>query len=106
MPVAVPAGFRPDRAGVVTAGGGPRTGVRSWTDGRGWFTVQATADWDGDRLFGDLGPDVRPIELDGAGTAYVSATASGSACTPTTSTSWSPAACPPSASQRSPPGSA
>jgi hypothetical protein len=72
VPVAVPAGFRPDRAGVVAAGG-PRTGVRSWTDGRGWFTVQATADWDGDRLFGDLGADVRPIELDGAGTAYVSA---------------------------------
>lgn len=72
-PAAVPAGFRPDRTGVVATGGGPRTGVRSWTDGRGWFTVQATADWDGDRLFGDLGPDVRPIELDGAGSAYVSA---------------------------------
>jgi hypothetical protein len=45
--------------------------VRTWTDGRAWVKVRATRDWPGGRLFGDLGPLVRPLGL-GAGVAYAS----------------------------------
>jgi hypothetical protein len=50
---------------------GPRVAVRSWTDGRAWLKLRATGDWPGGRLFGDLGPLVRPLAL-GAGVAYAS----------------------------------
>jgi hypothetical protein len=100
VPAWLPAGFRPYRSGVaggpggVRPGGsggpqggpqvkgvpggcpggtgcGPRVAVRSWTDGRAWVKVRATGDWPGGRLFGDLGPLVRPLAL-GAGVAYAS----------------------------------
>jgi Putative zinc-finger len=48
---------------------GPTVAVGTWTDGRAWVKVRATRDWPGGRLFGDLGPLVRPAGL-GAGTAY------------------------------------
>jgi Putative zinc-finger len=98
-PAWLPAGFRPYRSGVVGPGGvrpggsggpqggppeggrpkgcpggtecGPRVAVRSWTDGRAWVKVRATRTWPGGRLFGDLGPLVRPLAL-GAGVAYAS----------------------------------
>jgi hypothetical protein len=72
-PGALPAGFRPHRAGTVATTGGPEVGVRSWTDGRAWLTVRATAGWTGGRLFGDLGPDVVPVDLGDAGVGYASA---------------------------------
>jgi len=72
-PGRLPEGFREYRAGTVTTPGGPRVGVRSWTDGRAWLTVRATEGWLGGHLFGDLGPDVRPLDLGSAGQAYVSA---------------------------------
>jgi len=72
-PSRLPDGFRPQRSGTVTAPGGPRVGVRSWSDGRAWLTVRATEGWRGGRLFGDLGPDVRPIDLGPAGQGYASA---------------------------------
>lgn len=72
-PGQLPEGFREYRTGRVAAPGGPRVGVRSWTDGRAWLTVRATEGWSGGRLFGDLGPDVRPLDLGAAGQAYVSA---------------------------------
>ena len=72
-PGALPAGFRPHRAGAVATPGGPEVGVRSWTDGRAWLTVRATAGWSGGRLFGDLGPDVVPVDLGNAGMGYARA---------------------------------
>ena len=71
LPAWLPAGFRPYRSGVVGGAGGPRVTVRTWTDGRAWLKVRATGDWPGGRLFGDLGPLVRPLAL-GAGVAYAS----------------------------------
>jgi Putative zinc-finger len=68
-PAWLPAGFRPYRSGVVGGAGGPRVTVRTWTDGRAWLKVRATRDWPGGRLFGDLGPLVRPLAL-GNGVAY------------------------------------
>lgn len=72
-PSDLPAGFEPHRSGTAAAPGGPVVGVRSWTDGRAWLRVRATAAWDGPRLFGDLGPDVRIVDLGPAGRAYASA---------------------------------
>ena len=72
-PGRLPEGFREYRTGTVTTPGGPRVGVHSWTDGRAWLSVRATEGWSGGRLFGDLGPDVRPLDLGAAGQAYVSA---------------------------------
>lgn len=69
----MPAGFAPHRAGTASAPGGPVVGVRSWTDGRAWLRVRATAVWDGPRLFGDLGPGVRIVDLGAAGRGYASA---------------------------------
>ncbi len=66
VPGALPDGFAAHRAGTVTTPGGPPVGVRSWSDGRAWLTVQATTGWTGGRLFGGLGPDVVPVDL-GAG---------------------------------------
>jgi len=70
-PAWLPTGFRPYRSGVVGGAGGPRVTVRSWTDGRAWVKLRATGDWPGGRLFGDLGPLVRPLAL-GTGVAYAS----------------------------------
>jgi hypothetical protein len=72
-PATLPAGHRPYRAGTVTAAGAPAVGLRSWTDGRAWVTVRATAAWAGGRLFGEVGPDVRPVDLGPAGRGYASA---------------------------------
>jgi hypothetical protein len=72
-PGRLPEGFRAHRSGTVSSPGGPRVGLRSWTDGRAWLSVRATDAWSGGRLFGDLGPDVRPIDLGPAGQGYVSA---------------------------------
>ncbi len=73
VPTALPEGFEPHRSGTVAAPGGPAVGVRSWSDGRAWLTVRATTEWPGGRLFGDLGPDVRPVDLGAAGVGYASA---------------------------------
>lgn len=67
----LPPGFVPYRSGSVVTAGGPRVDVRSWTDGRAWLTVRSTRGWAGNRLFGDLGPLVRPVAL-GDGIGYLS----------------------------------
>ena len=64
--------FRTHLAGTVSTPGGPPVGVRSWSDGRAWLTVRATGAWPGGRLFGDLGLDVRPLDLGTAGVGYAS----------------------------------
>ncbi len=69
-PAHLPAGFRPYRSGTVVTQGGPSVGVRTWSDGRAWVSVRATTGWPGGRLFGDLGPDVRPVDLGPAGVGY------------------------------------
>ncbi len=79
-PAALPPSLRPHRSG--TAGADRGTGeaqagpgavsVHTWTDGRAWLKVRSSASWDGGRLFGELGALVRPVELPGAGVAYVS----------------------------------
>ena len=68
-PAWLPGGFRPYRAGMAGGGPGPTVAVRTWTDGRAWVKVRATGNWQGSRLFGDLGELVRPAGL-GAGVAY------------------------------------
>lgn len=72
IPGALPDGFRAHLAGTVSTSGGPPVGVRSWSDGRAWLTVRATGAWPGGRLFGDLGLDVRPLDLGTAGVGYAS----------------------------------
>lgn len=69
QPEWLPPGFAPHRAGVL-AGAGPRTTVRSWSNGRAWIRVDATTGWEPDRLFGGLGPLVRPVAA-GDGVAHV-----------------------------------
>lgn len=73
VPGTLPVGQRAHTAGTVTTPTGPAVGVRSWTDGRAWVKVRATEDWDQTRLFGDLGPVVRTVDLGEAGHGYVSA---------------------------------
>jgi hypothetical protein len=72
VPVHLPGGFQAHRSGTVATPGGPTVAVRSWSDGRAWLTVRAATRWPGGRLFGELGPDVRPVDLGAAGTGYAS----------------------------------
>lgn len=65
----VPEGFEPHRVGRLAVGG-PLTSVRSYSDGRAWFTVASTTAWDRPQLFGDLGPAVRSVDV-GQGVGYV-----------------------------------
>ena len=66
----LPAGFSAHRSGVVAVLKGPRTEVRTWSDGRAWVKVATTREWRGGRLFGDPGPVVRRAVL-GDGFAYI-----------------------------------
>ncbi|MDQ3529724.1 MAG: hypothetical protein M3425_07210 [Actinomycetota bacterium] len=66
----LPAGMRLHRAGAVS-GGGTEVAIATYSDGRAWIKVRVTEHWSGDRLFGDLGPLVRAVQLPGSGTAYL-----------------------------------
>lgn len=66
----VPDGFALHRTGTTT-GTGPAVDVASWSDGRAWIKVRSTGAWPGGRLFGDLGPVVRTVDLEDGSTAYV-----------------------------------
>jgi hypothetical protein len=66
-PAWLPPGMRPYRTGHS----GP-IAAASWSDGRAWVKVRWTTSWPGGRLFGGVGDVVRPVPLDGHGTAYAS----------------------------------
>ncbi|MGH9185582.1 MAG: hypothetical protein ACRD0U_07190, partial [Acidimicrobiales bacterium] len=68
----LPSGFASHRAGRIEGSAGPPIGVRTWTDGRAWVRIDATASWPGGRLFGDLGGIVRAIDAEGGGVVYTS----------------------------------
>jgi hypothetical protein len=70
-PAIVPEGMELYRQGRSGQSGGPEVALSSWSDGRAWLVVRATEGWVGDRLFGDLGSAVRPVELPGGGIAYL-----------------------------------
>ncbi|MGH9224968.1 MAG: hypothetical protein ACRD2W_14605 [Acidimicrobiales bacterium] len=69
-PAWLPPGMVPARSGVVSAGG-PAVAVTTFTDGRAWIKVASTPEWQGGRLFGDLGAAPRTVPLGVAGTGYV-----------------------------------
>lgn len=71
-PKRLPMGLRPYRSGVTDTAEGPAVSTRTWTDGRAWLAVSATAEWPGGRLFGDLGGIVRTIDLGAGGVGYLS----------------------------------
>lgn len=68
VPADLPEGFTPGRDG--RAGD---VAVRTWSDGRAWLAVRATAGWAGTRLFGDVGTFVTPVDLGAGGVGYRSA---------------------------------
>lgn len=72
VPSDLPDGLAPHRAGTTSTPGGPTVHLRSWSDGRAWLTVAATAEWPGGRLFGDLGTAVRPLALGNGASGYLS----------------------------------
>lgn len=71
MPVSLPSGMTAHRAGAVETPNGPDVAVRTWTDGRAWLKLRVTHEWQGGRLFGDVGGPVRAVNLGAAGVAYV-----------------------------------
>jgi hypothetical protein len=71
QPAWLPTGMIEHRSGEGTLGGMAGSTVRSWTDGRSWVRVTATRTWGSARLFGGLGPNVRPVRSGGS-IAYLS----------------------------------
>ncbi|HWL50405.1 MAG TPA: hypothetical protein VNT92_11045, partial [Acidimicrobiia bacterium] len=69
-PSNVPDGMTLHRTGIVDTGAGPSVSVATWSDGRAWLKVRWTDDWDGNRLFGDLGALVRQVPI-GTGVGYL-----------------------------------
>ena len=71
--IAVPPGFVQHRTGHWSLPDGGQVVVASWSDGRGWFMVEATESWIQPHLFGMSVPFVRPIELAPGSLGYLSA---------------------------------
>lgn len=72
VPSWLPEAMVEHRSGERRAPGSDRLVVlRTWTTGRSWVKVTATRSWSADRLFGDIGRLVRPVETE-AGVLYVS----------------------------------
>ncbi len=57
----LPDGMAPHASGVV----GGDIHVRTWTDGRAWLKIRTTSTWEGQRLFGRVGPVTRRSDVDG-----------------------------------------
>ncbi|MGH8914819.1 MAG: anti-sigma factor family protein [Acidimicrobiia bacterium] len=66
----IPLGMSLHRTGTIETGAGPPVSVASWSDGRAWFKIRWTANWESNRLFGDLGPLVRRSQV-GPGVGYL-----------------------------------
>ena len=67
LPAYLPPGWSPHRSGVIETTG-PSLETRSWSNGRAWIRLDATADPTGGRLLGEIGALARPIEVgDGIG---------------------------------------
>jgi hypothetical protein len=65
-PAWLPDGMAPYRAGERRSQGASGPVVeRTWTNGRSWLKITGTHRWTADRLFGDIGPLVRPIVVEG-----------------------------------------
>jgi hypothetical protein len=76
VPAWLPEGMAEYRSGERRSPGAAATVVmRTWTSGRSWVKVAGTKDWDGDQLFGSIGPLVRPLSTP-AGVVYASEDAS------------------------------
>lgn len=69
-----PPGFTRVRSGLLEDGG-PATQVFSYSNGRAWIRIDTTEEWDEKRLFGGLGPLVRPLSV-GSGIGYSDPTGS------------------------------
>lgn len=70
------AGFDMHRRGRWELPGGGTVGVSSWSDGRSWIMVEATADWDEPSLFGLSTAFARPITLADGSAGYLDPTGS------------------------------
>ena len=68
----LPEGLTPHRRGAQA-----NSQIASWSDGRSWLRIAVTDNWQGDRLYGDLGDVVRPVTLDQVGRVYVGQAAIG-----------------------------
>ena len=68
-PERLPEGMTIHRTGTITTGSGPSVSVASWSDGRAWFKIRWTSNWQATRLFGELGTLVREVSV-GSGVAY------------------------------------
>ncbi len=69
-PEGLPDGMTIHRSGSIATGSGPSVSVASWSDGRAWFKIRWTSDWQATRLFGALGTLVREVSLN-SGVAYL-----------------------------------
>ena len=58
VPSWLPPGLKPHRSGRQGD-----TTVTAWSDGRAWLRVASTTSWRGRRLFGGMGPVVRPLQI-------------------------------------------
>ncbi len=68
-PAWLPDGFEPYRSGRVVDG--VAVGLRSYTDGRAWLVVRATGEWEEPRMFGEIDPLARPVDVPGGGRLYL-----------------------------------
>ncbi|MGZ4705874.1 MAG: hypothetical protein ACXWCM_13485, partial [Acidimicrobiales bacterium] len=70
-PTWLPSGMTAYRSGEQPSQGAAGTVLeRTWTNGRSWLKVSGTHQWSGGRLFGDIGPLVRPLDTGRGGPIY------------------------------------
>lgn len=70
----LPAGFELHRSGQRSLHDGGQVDVMSWSDGRAWVVIEATADWTEARLFGISSPFAQEIDLGEGSIGYLDPT--------------------------------